>query len=57
MRRARNGNLSRGAFHKLRASKFFDQIIVHIPGTHELNTVLEALALRLELRQLFALHA
>jgi hypothetical protein len=57
MRRARNGNLALRAFHKLRAREFFDQIIVHISGPHELYAVLKPLAIRLKLRELFALLA
>jgi hypothetical protein len=57
VRCAWNGNLARGAFHKLRTSEFFDQIIVDASRTHELDTVLETLAIRLKLRELFALHA
>jgi hypothetical protein len=55
--RARHGNLARRAFHKLRAREFFDQIIIHTPGPHELYAVFETLTIRLKLGELFALHA
>jgi hypothetical protein len=57
VRRAWDGNLARRAFHKLRASEFFDQIVINVPRPHELDAVLKTLAIRLKLRELFALHA
>jgi hypothetical protein len=57
VRRARDGNLARRAFHKLRASELFDQIVINVPRAHELYAVFETLAIGLKLCELFALHS
>jgi len=53
----RNGNLTRCAFHKLRACEFFDQIIVDFTGAHKVYAMFQTLAAGAKLIELLVLYA